>query len=107
MDSDFRYWSTPRTSVSMDGKFIAWTSDWENQGNPDWSKVRLDVFIAKIDGSSTPHIVGDFNNDGLVNSVDLSMMTAAWNTSNSTYDLNHDGTVNSLDYTIMVQNWSV
>ena len=52
-------------------------------------------------------IVGDFNQDGLVNSIDLSLMTSAWNTSNATYDLNRDGLVNSLDYVIMVQNWSV
>jgi hypothetical protein len=51
-------------------------------------------------------IVGDFNNDGFVNSIDLSLMTNAWNQNNFTYDLNHDGIVNSLDYTIMVQNWS-
>jgi hypothetical protein len=54
-----------------------------------------------------PPIVGDFNSDGLVNSIDLSLLTGAWNTSNSTYDLNRDGLVNSLDYTIMVQNWSL
>jgi hypothetical protein len=52
-------------------------------------------------------IVGDFNSDGLVNSIDLSLMVSAWNTSNSTYDLNHDGIVNSLDYVLMVQNWSL
>ena len=52
-------------------------------------------------------IVGDFNHDGLVNSIDLSMMVTTWNQNNPTYDLNHDGIVNSLDYVIMVQNWSL
>jgi chitodextrinase len=55
----------------------------------------------------TAPIVGDFNGDGLVNSLDLSLMTSAWNTSNSTYDLNNDGVVNSLDYAILSSNWSV
>ena len=52
-------------------------------------------------------IVGDFNGDGLVNSIDLSLMTSAWNTNNATYDLNRDSIVNSLDYAVMVQNWSL
>ena len=55
----------------------------------------------------TTPIVGDFNNDGLVNSIDLSLMITAWNTSNTTYDLNRDGRVNSLDYVMMVRNWTV
>ncbi|MEK7994945.1 MAG: fibronectin type III domain-containing protein, partial [Planctomycetota bacterium] len=46
--SAFRYWATPRAAVSFDGRFIVWTSNWENQGDNDWSKMRLDVFIARI-----------------------------------------------------------
>lgn len=52
-------------------------------------------------------VVGDFNSDGLVNSIDLSLLTSAWNTNTSAYDLNHDSIVNSLDYAVMVQNWSL
>ncbi len=52
-------------------------------------------------------IIGDFNNDGIVNSIDLSLMITAWNTSNTIYDLNRDGAVNSLDYVMMVRNWTV
>lgn len=59
-----------------------------------------------LSSSAPAAIVGDFNNDGIVNSVDLSLMTTAWNTNNATYDLNHDSIVNSLDYVLMVQNWS-
>ncbi len=50
---------------------------------------------------------GDFNNDGLVNSIDLSLMITAWNTNNTIYDLNRDGRVNSLDYVNMVRNWTM
>ncbi len=52
-------------------------------------------------------IIGDFNADGVVNSIDLSLMIIAWNTSNTIYDLNRDGIVNSLDYVVMVRNWTV
>ena len=60
--------------------------------------------------SSTPPpaiIIGDFNKNGIVNSIDLSLMVTAWNTNNTTYDLNRDGIVNSLDYVIMVRNWTI
>jgi hypothetical protein len=48
---------------------------------------------------------GDFNNDGVVNSVDFSMFQSAYNTNNATYDLNKDGIVNTLDYAIISRNW--
>jgi hypothetical protein len=51
-------------------------------------------------------IVGDFNKDGVVNSLDLSLLSSAWNQNNAAYDLNKDGIVNTLDYTIMVRNWT-
>ncbi len=54
----------------------------------------------------TTYAAGDFNNDGVVNSIDFSLMAGAWNTNNSIYDLNKDGTVNTLDYSIMAQNWT-
>jgi hypothetical protein len=49
---------------------------------------------------------GDFNRDGLVNSVDFSLLISAWNQPSTTYDLNGDGLVNTLDYAIMAQHWS-
>lgn len=54
----------------------------------------------------TTYAPGDFNQDRIVNVVDLSTLTRYWNQSNSTYDLNGDGIVNSLDYVIMVQHWT-
>ncbi len=36
------YWSAPKPTISRDGRFIAFTSNWENSG-------RYDLFIVKID----------------------------------------------------------
>ncbi|MDQ2920432.1 MAG: hypothetical protein M3R52_02275 [Acidobacteriota bacterium] len=36
------YWAVPKPTISKDGRFIAFTSNWENSG-------RYDLFIAKID----------------------------------------------------------
>ena len=36
------YWATPKPTISRDGRFIAFTSNWENSG-------RYDLFIVRID----------------------------------------------------------
>ncbi len=36
------YWAMPKPTISKDGRFIAFTSNWEKSG-------RYDLFIAKID----------------------------------------------------------
>jgi hypothetical protein len=41
------YWGIPKQTISRDGRFIAFTSNWENSG-------RYDLFIARIDPA--PHL---------------------------------------------------
>jgi uncharacterized SAM-binding protein YcdF (DUF218 family) len=36
------YWATPKPTISRDGRFIAFTSNWENSG-------RYDLFVARIE----------------------------------------------------------
>jgi len=48
---------------------------------------------------------GDLNSDGIINSLDWSLLSSNWFTSNSSYDLSGDGFVNSLDWSIMSKNW--
>ncbi|MFH1956149.1 MAG: dockerin type I domain-containing protein, partial [Patescibacteria group bacterium] len=48
---------------------------------------------------------GDFNNDGIINSLDWSLMNNNWFTNFSTADINKDGIVNSLDFSWMNGNW--
>jgi len=41
------YWAIPKQTISRDGRFIAFTSNWDNSG-------RYDLFIARIDPA--PHL---------------------------------------------------
>ena len=41
------YWAIPKATISRDGRFIAYTSNWEDSG-------RYDLFIAKIEPPSQP-----------------------------------------------------
>ncbi len=47
----------------------------------------------------------DLNGDGTVNSLDWSIMNAAWGTNNTAADLDSDGVVNSLDWSVMNGRW--
>ena len=92
-------------SALFNGVNVVWWTINFSSGVDGW--VGDDNLISYGSPTPTPTIItGDFNQDGLVNSIDLSLMTTYWNQNNGTYDLNHDGIVNSLDYVIMVQNWS-
>ena len=52
-----------------------------------------------------PHPTGDLNQDGIVDSIDLSILVSNWNTADPTSDINNDGIVDSLDLSILVSNW--
>lgn len=53
----------------------------------------------------SPAFVGDINKDGIVNSLDFSVLNGKWGTSDTTADLNGDGRVNALDFSAMNANW--
>ncbi|GEM_PF-2559196 len=94
-----------------DGHYLMFTSDMLGQ-------ARSDIFLAEMPtlGSVTPTpqpspiptpptLKGDLNKDGIVNSLDWSIMNSKWFTNDTTADLNNDGIVNSLDFSIMNGNW--
>jgi len=83
------------------------TTDKDGISRPQGSSWDIGAY-EYVGGVITPPtpIIGDFNNDRLVNSLDFSLLVSAWNQNNATYDINHDGIVNSLDYVVMVQNWT-
>ncbi len=55
--------------------------------------------------TSSAALQGDLNNDGIVNSIDWSLMNSKWLTSDASADLNSDGIVNTVDWSIMNSNW--
>ncbi len=79
------YWETKATNGQVVG---SWTC---NLSSSLWYKATT--------------LVGDFNHDKVVNSLDWSYMNAHWFTADATADLNHDGIVNSLDFSILNRNW--
>ena len=51
-------------------------------------------------------ILGDVNNDGVVDILDLSLMARNWGrTGENVADLNNDGVVDILDLSIMAKDW--
>ena len=50
-------------------------------------------------------LIGDINQDNIINSVDYSVLNTNWFTSSVNADLNQDGVVNSIDYSYMNQHW--
>lgn len=52
-----------------------------------------------------PTIQGDLNQDGIVNSLDWSIMNSEWFEYNKQSDINGDTITNSLDRALMIRNW--
>lgn len=83
-------------------------------GNYD-VRIKSDRFIARklanmyVGGGAVisvpPLLAGDLNNDGVVNSLDWSIMDTQWSRMFSSADINKDGKVNTLDWGYIRKNW--
>jgi hypothetical protein len=51
------------------------------------------------------YLEGDLNKDGIVNSLDWSIMNSEWFEHNKPSDINGDTITNSLDRALMIRNW--
>jgi hypothetical protein len=47
----------------------------------------------------------DLNDDGVVDSIDLSILVSRWGTSDVGADINGDGIVDAIDLSILVSDW--
>lgn len=48
---------------------------------------------------------GDTNNDGKINTIDLSYLLSRWGTPDSTCDFSRDGKINTIDLSILLSNY--
>jgi len=51
--------------------------------------------------------ISDLDGNGVVNTIDWSIMNTNWDTLNTAADLNKDGTVNTVDWSIMNREWNI
>jgi len=84
--------------VSATGQYNA-TDTSNGVSNP------FDAIVVTLKLASPTGLQGDLNHDGIVNSLDWSLMNSHWFTNDATADLNHDGLVNSLDFSLLNTNW--
>lgn len=68
-----------------------------------WSPGPVPTINPSPSPSVTPSKRGDFNKDGKVNTIDVSILFSNWNKTNflRETDLNSDGKINSLDFAIL------
>jgi hypothetical protein len=65
-------------------------------------------WIVNVNGTngancSAPPCPGDFNNDGVRNGTDLTVILSGWGSAAG--DVNGDGTTNGTDLTILLSGW--
>ncbi|MBI5530202.1 MAG: fibronectin type III domain-containing protein [Candidatus Doudnabacteria bacterium] len=69
--------------------------------------TNVDTTINSGSAISVPTLyAGDFNSDGIINSLDFSAMNSHWNQNYPTTDINKDSLINSLDFAVLKNNWN-
>jgi hypothetical protein len=106
--------SNPTCGPDPRGFVIEWSADCNGDGIVDYGQI-LDGTYADNDGNGVPDCCegttpcpGDLNLDDRVDSADLGLLIAAWNTDGSIVagsDINEDGIVNAADLGLQIGNW--
>jgi hypothetical protein len=61
--------------------------------------------VYRIEAAPNPNLLGDLNNDNIVNTFDLSILLSKYNTSSSVADTDGDGSVNVVDLSTLLSNY--
>ena len=67
-----------------------------------WGMLNAEAAVRAAQPSSCP---SDFNNDDVVDGIDLGILLSSWGQSNSTADLNGDNLVDGNDLGILLSSW--
>jgi hypothetical protein len=92
--TDDNYYNSPRANISRDGRFITFTSNWNDSG-------RTDVYILAL------YSPGDANRDGTVNFNDFVILSqnfgkaGGWDKG----DFSNNGTIEFNDFVMLSQNF--
>jgi hypothetical protein len=69
--------------------------------------TNIDTVINSSTALTVPQLLAaDFNNDGIINTLDYSLMNSNWNQNFAAADINKDGIINTLDFAILKNNWA-
>jgi len=109
------------SSLAIDtGTNLGYTVDFDNNSVPYGSAPDLGAYeyggslptsSPSPSPSPTPTPVpspslGDINEDGLVDSVDMQLLLSAWGSHSGPEDINGDSWVNSLDAAVVIKDWT-
>jgi hypothetical protein len=108
------YWVQPRASISRDGRYVVFASDWGQETGTDSCSGGNDL------GAGDPYIIdlwadcdlsGDLNCDCIVDITDVMLVASRWHNSvgnddyDPAYDLNDDGTIDIVDIMLVAVHW--
>jgi hypothetical protein len=65
----------------------------------------LGTYLIFRGSAATSTSYGDLNSDGIVDSLDLSILLSRWNSADINADINSDGVVNALDLSVMLSHF--
>lgn len=99
-------------TCELSGVLLEWSADCNGDGIVDYGQI-LDGTYADENSNGVPDCcespcTGDLNLDNIVDSADLGLLIAAWNTDGSIVagsDINGDGIVNAADLGLQIGNW--
>ena len=99
----------PNWGVLCNSAIIEWSADCNADGIVDYGQI-LQGQLADVNANNVPdscECLGDINEDGWVDGVDLGIVLASWSTESAgaPADLNRDGAVDGVDLGVLLGAW--